>query len=225
MPKLIHYRLCPRSRSVRLALAELKQDIALEEEKPWEWREAFLAVNPSGELPVLVPENGIPVCGSYAISEYLAAATGQPRLFPGTAAESAEVRRLVDWFHGKLRLEVTEPLLDEKVYARFDTQGTRKPDPEALRAARTNLRYHVQYLDFLSHDRNWLAGTEMSFADLAAAAHVSSLDYVGEIAFEGAPSARQWYARMKSRPSMRAILAERAPGAPNPPPHYADPDF
>ncbi len=231
MQKLVHFRLCPFARSIRLALAELKVEVTLEEEKPWEWREAFLALNPSGELPVLCPEGSAPVCGAYAISEYLAdtqaapAGNTLPRLFPGPAERRAECRRLVDWFHGKWNREVTRPLLDEKIYSRYDPAGARKPDADLLRGARANLRYHLGYLDFLAHDRNWLAGAEMSFADLAAAAHVSCLDYVDELVWEERPMARQWYARMKSRPSMRTILSERVPGAPLPPAHYADPDF
>jgi glutathione S-transferase len=231
MTKLIHFRLCPLSRSIRFALAELKADATLEEERPWEWREAFLALNPSGEIPVLCPDGRAPVCGVYAISEYLAethSATSpspQMRLFPGSPEQRAECRRLVDWFHGKFHREVTKPLLEEKLYSRFDPSGARKPDAETLRGARANLRYHLGYLEFLSHDKNWLAGSEMSFGDLAAAAHISSLDYLGEAVWEERPMARQWYARMKSRPSMRAILAERVPGAPPPPAHYADPDF
>ncbi len=231
MTKLVHFRLCPLSRSIRLALSELKVDATLEEEKPWEWREAFLALNPSGELPVFCPDdNKAAICGSYAISEYLAdaqstSAPSQTKLFPGSAEQRAECRRVVDWFHGKFNREVTRPLLEEKIYSRFDPTGARKPDADALRAARNNLRYHLGYLEFLSHDRNWLAGSEMSFADLAAAAHISTLDYVAEADWDDKPMARQWYARMKSRPSMRPILAERVPGAPLPPAHYPDPDF
>jgi len=147
------------------------------------------------------------------------------RLFPGTPHQRAEIRRLVDWFHGKLDREVTRPLIEEKVYSRFDPTGARKPDADVLRSARTSLRYHLSYLEFLTHDRNWLAGNELSFADLCVAGHLSCLDYLDEIAWDEQPITRQWYARMKSRPSMRAILAERVPGAPPPPSQYADPDF
>jgi glutathione S-transferase len=231
MLKLIHFRLCPFSRSVRLALAELKIETQLEDERPWEWRAELLALNPSGELPVLCAEAAPPVCGAYAISEYLADEQSEApsnsgmRLFPGGSQERAEVRRLVDWFHGKLDREVTHPLIEEKVYSRFETTGTRKPDSGALRYARESLSYHLTYLEFLTHDHNWLAGPEPSFADLCATSHLSCLDYLDEIAWDERPGLRQWYARMKSRPSLRAMLAERVPGAPLPPAHYANLDF
>lgn len=228
MPKLVHFRLCPFSRSIRLALAEHKVEVTLEEERPWEWRQELLALNPAGELPVLCPDGQAPVCGAYAISEYLFETLPEghiPRLFPGTPEQRAECRRLVDWFHGKFNREVTQPLLEEKVYSRYDPKGDRKPDPDILRGARANLRYHLGYLDFLAHDRNWLAGPEMSFADFCAAAQISCIDYLDEPVWDERQMARQWYARLKSRPSMRAILAERVPGAPMPPAHYSDPDF
>ena len=106
MHKLTHFRLCPFSRAIRLALAELDIEVELVEERPWEWRPEFLALNPAGELPVLQIEAAPSLCGVYAISEYLA--EGPPAmpeatrpslpLFPGDRDQRAEIappRRLV----------------------------------------------------------------------------------------------------------------------------------
>lgn len=231
MQKLTHFRLCPHSRSVRIALAEIGVEVAVAEEQPWQWRPAFLALNPAGELPVLEIENGPALCGSYAISEYLAEShrplpkgSRTVSLLPGSAEDRAEVRRLVDWFHGKFDREVTRELLHEKVYARLRPGGDPSPDADILRAARANLRYHLEYIGFLSHQRRWLAGDELSFADIAAAAHLSSIDYLGEIPWEDHAAAKSWYARMKSRPSFRPLLADRLAGTP-PPLAYTDLDF
>lgn len=230
MHTLIHYRLCPASRAIRIVLAELAIEVELAEEKPWEWRQEFLALNPSGELPVLELDTGVLLCGAYAISEYLAEEFPQHPvdgrtvpLFPGTSEERAEVRRLVDWFHRKLNREVVRDLLHEKLFARIAGPG-RNPDMEVLRAVRANLRYHLRYISFLADHRRWLAGDEMSFADIAAAAHLSSVDYFGEVPWEEHPMAKAWYARIKSRRSFRPILAERIAGL-APPPHYEDLDF
>ncbi len=231
MHKLTHFRLCPFSRAVRIALAELGMEVELLEERPWEWRPEFLALNPAGELPVLQLEDGPTLCGVYAISEYLGESPGEPdeepmlALFPGARAERAEVRRLVDWFNGKLNREVTQEILNEKVYARMQPGGgSLTPDTDVLRAIRTNLRYHMSYIGHLAERRRWLAGDELSFADLAAAAHLSSVDYLGEVPWEEFEAAKVWYARMKSRRAFRSILADRVPGA-APPTHYANLDF
>lgn len=230
-PVLTHFRLCPHSRSIRLALHELTVDADLVEEKPWEWRPAFLALNPAGELPVLTLDQGTTLCGTYAISEYLAETAARPAddpaavsLFPGDASARGEVRRLVDWFHGKFYREVTRNLLGEKLYARMTPDGEHAPDVELLRAARANMRYHLSYVSFLANQRSWLAGETLSFADLAAGGQLSVIDYLGDIPWTDYPAAKLWYAKLKSRPSFRSILADRLAGTP-PPPSYADLDF
>lgn len=231
MTRLTHFRLCPLSRSIRLALAELGIEPVLAEERPWEQRPQFLALNPAGELPVLELDGGLVLCGTYAIAEYVADELRQhPRderaieLFPGDREERAEVRRMVDWFHRKFDREVSREMLFEKVYARLAGQSDHSPDPHMLRAVRSNLRYHLGYIGFLAHQRRWLAGESLSFADLAAAAHLSAIDYLDEIPWDEYPAAKSWYARLKSRPSFRPILAERIPGMP-PPLHYTNLDF
>lgn len=233
--KLTHFRLCPLSRSIRLAFAELGLEPMLVEERPWEMRSAFLAMNPAGELPILELPGSTLLCGAYSISEFLAEKSMASevderavRLFPGTVEDRAEVRRLIDWFHGKLNREVTQALLAEKVYGRYaggpaqQTHGA--PNVERLRALRANLRYHLGYISFLSDQRRWLAGDEMSFCDLAAAAHLSVIDYLGEVPWDDFSQAKSWYVRLKSRRSFQSLLADRMPGLP-PPLAYTDLDF
>jgi glutathione S-transferase len=231
MHKLTQFRLCPRSRSIRIALDEIGVAAELVDERPWEWRPSFLALNPAGELPVISLDGGPLLCGAYAISEYFAdllanlekEARPAP-LFHGKTEDRAEQRRLVDWFHGKLDREVTRELLYERVYGHLMPESRHTPDAQALRVIRANVRYHLGYVNHLAHERRWLAGDEMSFADMAAAGHLSAIDYLGEISWEDYPSAKSWYARMKSRPSFRALLADRVPGI-APAPVYADLDF
>lgn len=232
MFKLTHFRLCPHSRSIRLLLGELALEAELVEERPWEWRSQFLALNPAGSLPVLQRNPGaLVLCGAYAISEFLSEEL--PRhpvdgrsvpLFPGNIEDRAEVRRLVDWFHAKCHDEVTRDLAVEKIYPALEARGGRPPSVEVLRAVRANLRYHLSYVDYLADSRRWLAGDELSFADFAAAGHLSVVDYLGEVPWDEHPNAKSWYARIKSRRAFRPLLADRLPGLP-PPLAYTDLDF
>ena len=96
--------------------------------------------------------------------------------------------------------------------------------PTSRKPARANIRQHLRYLNWLAGTRNWLSGKTFTAADLAAAASVSILDYMGELTWAEAPQARDWYARVKSRPSFRPLLAERI-RALSPVSHYADLDF
>ena len=230
MPTLHHYPLSAGSRFVRLVLAEYGEAVSLVEIAPWERSEELLAMNPAGTLPVFVDDAGAIIAGAAVIAEYLfetrGARVGELVLMPGAPAERAETRRLVDWFLAKMDVEVTGYLLTEKVYKRRMTvaEGGGPPDAAAIRAARSNIRYHLRYIGYLAARRNWLAGRELSYADLAAAAELSTVDYLGEVPWEEDAMAKAWYARVKSRPSFRAILADMVRGMPAAT-HYADLDF
>ncbi|MCS6855761.1 MAG: glutathione S-transferase family protein [Elioraea sp.] len=222
MRVLYHFPLSPFSRKVRLALAEKRLPFELREEKVWERRPEFLALNPAGQVPVLVEEGGLVIPDSVVITEYLEETYREVPLLGATAAERVECRRLVAWFDGKFAREVTDKLLLEKVVKRLIGRGV--PDAGAIRAGYANLRTHLAYVAELAEQRRWLAGDALSLADFAAAAHLSVLDFAGEIDWSIAPAAKEWYARIKSRPSFRPLLADRVPGL-RPPDHYADLDF
>jgi glutathione S-transferase len=219
---LYHLPLSPFSRKVRLALAEKRIPFDLRVERVWERREEFLAMNPAGTVPVLQEDNGLVVADSYAICEYLDEAYHEVPLLGRTLAERAEVRRLVAWFDTKFNAEVTRNLLYEKQMKRLTGRGT--PDTAAIRAGHTNLRPHLDYLGWLAESRVWLAGASLTLADLCAAAHLSALDFVGDVDWSLSEAAKDWYARVKSRPGFRPLLADRVSGV-TPPAHYADLDF
>jgi glutathione S-transferase len=191
-------------------------------EKPWEWRDGFLALNPSGEVPVLVEEDGTTVAGGWPLLEYLEEAYPDTPLMAREIPQRAEVRRLVAWFTSKFEREVTDNLVGEKLLKRLSGQG--HPYAPAIRAGLSNIQVHLDYIAFLSERRSWLAGPAFSLADIAAAAELSCLDYAGDVPWDSNREAKDWYARIKSRPSFRALLADSIPGAP-PPKHYADLDF
>ena len=231
MIRLIHYPLSVPSRFVRLVLAECEVTPELEEERVWERREEFLLLNPAGTLPVLIEHEGAPIVGVWAVSEYLDETRGfalnERRLLPANADQRAEVRRLTEWFVYKFDEEVTAYLVEEKVTKRERAKaGIRggPPDSSLLRAARSNIRMHLHYIEHLIAAKNWLAGDRMSYADLAAAAALSVADYLGEVPWQNAPEAKDWYMRMKSRPAFRPLRAETVRGH-TPPEHYEKLDF
>jgi glutathione S-transferase len=229
MATLYHHPLCPHSRFVRLVLGEIGLDATLVEEKTWERRPEFLMLNPAGTTPVLTEAQIASVPGADIIAEWLdetrGAALGNRRLLPAGPEPRVEVRRLLAWFNGKFFEEVTSHLVNEKVYKRFMRNGDGgPPDAALIRAAKANLRYHLRYIGYLIRQRRWLAGEEMSYADLAAAAHLSSADFLGDVPWDEDETAKGWYARVKSRPAFRPLLVDRVAGI-TPPPSYADLDF
>ncbi len=222
MRLLYHLPIDPGSRKIRIMLWEKGLQVQLKSEKTWERREAFLRLSPSGEIPVLVEEDGTTLPGQQVITEYLDEVYATPPLIGETPLDRAEARRLSLWFDFKMAEEVTEPLVQEKIMKRFLRLGN--PDSAAIRAAHGNIGYHLDYIAWLSERRRWLAGDNFSIADISAAAQLSVVDYLGDVPWEDKPETKDWYARVKSRPSMRPLLADHIAGAP-PPPHYADLDF
>ena len=222
MRRLHHFPLQPFSRTLRIALREKGLDFELVEERPGERRDELLRLNPSGEVPVLVEADGAAYADCQAIAEYLDEVYPEPSLIGRGAAARAEVRRLAGWFDHKFNREVTARLLDEKIMKRLVRSG--QPDSNAIRVASANLHIHLEYIAWLADRRSWLAGDHFSLADAAAAAHISIVDYLGDMPWDTHPGAKDWYARVKSRPSFRPLLADHLPGAP-PPRHYADLDF
>ncbi|MBL6455833.1 glutathione S-transferase family protein [Belnapia sp. T6] len=219
---LYHIPLSPFCRKVRLALAEKRIPFDLRLERVWERRPEFEALNPAHTVPVLLEDNGFAIADSYAICEYLDEAYPDIPLLGRTLGERAEVRRLVAWFDDKFHNEVTRNLLYEKQMKRQLGRGN--PDAAAMRAGYQNMKHHLEYLGWLAESRAWLAGAQLSLADFAAAAHLSSLDYIGDVKWDLSEPARDWYARMKSRPCFRGLLTDRVSGV-TPPEHYADLDF
>jgi len=222
MRTLYHFWISPACRKVRLTLAEKGLNFDVEIEKPWERQQGFLALNPAGEVPVLVEENDVILADSQAICEYLEETYEDTPLLPKDRMERAETRRLISWFDRKFFFEVTDNLVEEKIMKRLTKSGM--PNTAAIRAGHHNIHYHLEYITYLVERRSWLAGEDFSLADIAAAAQLSSVDYLGDVPWDQHPTAKIWYARAKSRPSFRPILADNLPGMPAPS-HYADLDF
>ena len=222
---LHHFTLDPFSRQVRLALGEKRLPFAEVIERYWERPETLMALNPSGLPPVLVDGRDgekIVVCEVRAILGFLEETYPEVPLMPEDRADRAEARRLLLWFDRKFDFEVNGYLLHEKMEKRL--LGLGAPDLAILRRGREALRLHFDYLEDLLQTRDWLAGSRLSLADFAAAAHLSVIDYMGEAPWEGAPGVKSWYAKIKSRPCFRPLLADRQPGLP-PADHYDDLDF
>lgn len=222
MRTLYHVWLHPFSRKVRLVLAEKRLEFDLQIEKIWERRTAFLAMNPAGDVPVLVEPDGTTLSNSQVICEYLEEVYPETNLLGLDSVQRAETRRLISWFDVKFNREVTDNLVGEKLMKRFLKLG--EPHGPSIRAGHANIHYHLDYIGFLTEKRKWLAGEYFSLADIAAAAHLSSIDYIGDVPWEEHHAARDWYSRVKSRPAFKSLLEDRIPGF-TPVEHYENVDF
>ncbi len=220
---LHHYTLCPFSRKVRLLCAEKKLDLTLHDEDFWKNRPNFLSLNPLGQVPVLVDINGTVVCDSNAICEYIEEAYPQSPFLSEDCKARAEVRRLNAWIDLKFAQEVTLVILFERLLKRYYPQP-QTASPQAIRHAKEQISPHFEYMQNLLDRRNWLGGETLSLADFSLASHVSVIDYFGDINWNNFPLLKEWYAKIKSRPSFRLFLRETIPGR-KPETHYPNLDF
>lgn len=221
MNRLYHFPLSPFSRKVRLTLAEKKIEVELVEERYWEQGAEFLRRNPAGKIPVLKYGN-LTMSDSQAICEFIEETHPTPPLLPRDPEARYEVRRLVGWFDDKFNQEVTSKLLGERVFRKI--KGTGYPDSANVKAGARAIKFHLDYMAWLLEKRRWLAGDQMTLADFAAAAHLSCLDYISDVDWNRNEVVKDWYAKIKSRPAFRSILADQVPGF-LPSSHYADLDF
>ncbi|MBF9029403.1 glutathione S-transferase family protein [Rhodobacterales bacterium HKCCE3408] len=221
MTRLYHFALSPFCRKVRLVLAEKKIEVELVEERYWEPSAEFLRRNPAGQVPVLRVDGQI-LSDSQAICEYLEETVPEPALLPREPRARAEVRRLVGWFDDKFHHEVTANLVYERVNKKIMRGGY--PDGKNVKTGAARIKFHLDYMAWLLDHRRWLAGDRMTLADFAAAAHLSCLDYISDVDWNRSETVKDWYAKIKSRPAFRSILADTVPGFIQPP-HYANLDF
>ena len=221
MLRLYHFALSPFSRKVRLCLAEKKIEVELVEEKYWEQSAEFLRRSPAGLVPILRVE-GRNMTESMPICEYLEEVYPDPMLIPTGTEERYEVRRLVNWFDDKFYSEVSQKLLRERLIKKISGAGF--PDSKNVKEGAKRIKYHLDYMTWLLDRRRWLAGDVMTLADFAAASHLSCLDYISDVDWNRSAVVKDWYAKIKSRPAFRSILADQVPGFP-PLRHYNDLDF
>jgi glutathione S-transferase len=214
MRRLIHLLMSPACRLVRLALTEMRVPVALDAPS-----------DPLAHLPVLLELDGSALTGLWAIVDHLEALQPELSLFPEGPGERAEALRLLDYLMGAFNEEVSRRILYQKApQAHTGNPIRQSPDMGALRSGRASLREALQIMGSLADEHGFLASRDLSIADLALAAHLSALDYFGEVPWTEFQPLTEWYLRIKSRPAFRTLLGDRVPGQP-PVPQYADLDF
>ena len=221
MVLLIHHPLSPYCRKARIAMSEKKILFGLKEETLWNLSADVYKLNPAGDLPIFINDGQV-ISGHYPICEYLEEVVKENPLLSANPKERAEIRRLMSWFDEKFYREVYKNIVVEKVYKRF-SRGL-APDSKVLKSGLNNLAFHLEYIDWLAERRNYLGGDEFSLADVTAAAHLSVVDYLGDIPWDNFKNAKLWYSKIKSRPSFKEILKDTVKGI-LPAKNYTNLDF
>lgn len=91
--KLFYTPNSPYARKCRVVAIEkgLADKMEFIKSDPWENAPELLAVNPMAKVPALLTDNGMAVCDSPIICEYLDALTPEPKLLPSNTNERIQV--------------------------------------------------------------------------------------------------------------------------------------
>jgi glutathione S-transferase len=222
---LVHTRtLEPMSRAVRLALGEKRAVFHSKVASAFEADAALLAVASDGLTPVLVDDSwghGATISEAMAIFEYLEDILPTPPLLPGGPLERAAVRAMTARATRVLG-PIVEVIVTEK--AQKILAGGGSPDTGALRQASASANELLDQIGQAADREGWICGKKLSLADMVVAAHFSVLDFLDAVRWDVAPAGKNWYARLKQRPTFKTILADTLAGV-TPPAHYGDLDF
>ena len=222
MYTLYHHPSCPFCRCARIVLAEKEIDFNMEVLEPWKDQEDILHLNPAGNLPILMTPSEDVICGYRPICNYINEITMNP-LLPNEAMVRAEIRWVCDFFNENFYHAVTKPLLTARIYTRLCGITA---DANCLRTGHRNREIYLNMFEQMLHKDDYVGCHEFSFGDVAAGAHVSLLDYCGEMVWdtEKYPRIYEWYSAVKSRPSFQKLLTDRI-GTIIPSRTYANLDF
>ena len=213
MRRLVHLMLSPSCRLARLMVGEKR--VACDP----------VAAADRQIMPVFVDMDGTRAEGVWAILDHLETHFPDRPLAPADDAARRECLRWVDYAMGPFHEQVTQRIVYEKAAPKYTGAAfSRAPDMNVIRAGREELKLALKQIGAAAETNGNLACRDTTLGDLAVAAHLSALDYFGEVPWTDFPAAAEWYVRMKSRPSFRSILLDRVPGQP-PVSHYAELDF
>jgi glutathione S-transferase len=206
----------------RIYLKEKALEHELIMDFPWNRKNTFSKHHVFSDLPTLMDLDGAVLEGWYAIIEHLEQSYRASSLLGITQKEKAESRRIVILFNEMFFADVTKNIVFEKIIKKYVENSS--PDSSSIRRGIGEIKKYFGYITALTDCRNWLSGNDFSLADIAAAAQISCIDYVGAVEWNDYPDVKNWYVRIKSRPSFRDILQDRIPNV-TPPDHYQELDF
>jgi glutathione S-transferase len=162
----------------------------------------YLDINPAGQLPALVLDDGSVVTEVTAICEYLEETQPGPSMLGATPEARAQVRRWTRWAD----LNVCEPLGNG---FRFSEglpvfKDRMRCLPEAADGLKACAQDKLSWLDGQLSDRDYLAGSEFSLADIVLSAWMAFGEQVGQPVNRSLPHVGAWFDRCMARPSARA---------------------
>jgi glutathione S-transferase len=157
---------------------------------------SFRAMNPHGRVPVIA-DGELVVWESHAILRYLAARYDAGGFWRTDPSERARIDGWMDWSQTALQRD----FLMGVFWGLYRTPEAQRDWP-AIRESLARCADHFRLLDDVLADRPFLAGEELSLADIPAG---TSLYRYLELDIErpATPNVSAWYRRLQERPAYR----------------------
>lgn len=199
--------LSPAPRTVRMYLAEkgLKLPSRQIDVFSGENRQtAYLALNPAGQTPALLLDDGTCIAEAVAIMEYLEERHPAPSLIGTTPEERAQTRQ----WQRRVELNITENIHNAYHYAeglaRFE--GRIPVAPEAAAGLKQVAQNRIAWLDAMLDGHTFLAGERFTIADIWLYVWLDFADSVGQPFDRGLRNVPLWFSLIGARPSAAASL-------------------
>ncbi len=194
----------PNSRSIRVyaTLEELGLQYEVKQLKfPEDLRsDAYLKINPLARVPALA-DGDVTLFESGAIVQYLLARYGNGRLEPAT--ESAEFPVYLQWFHCA-EATFLPPVSDLIQHTMVLPEGERVPG--VIPWSQNRIYANLDVLETALGDREFLAGSTFSAADIMMAYTLHLVKLVQLFNAEDHPNIGSWLEKVESRPAWKVAV-------------------
>jgi glutathione S-transferase len=200
MIKLYDFKSSPNCQRVKVVLAEknltydtIPVDLRKKEQKTPE----YLKLNPYGKVPVLIDDSTV-LYESLIINEYLNEKYPDPPLLPKDPAGKAKARILIDYGMAHF----------DSAYQKLRVEVMKEPKEQSqpiIDGAKSDLKKLLQRFEDEIGDRPYLMG-DFSLVDADLIPRFTRLEGFGVLPDPALPRLGKYMERMKTRPSVKAIL-------------------
>ena len=196
-PKLYNTQRCPYARRTRIVLHEKGIDFETHEVDLANKSEEFLAVSPTGKVPVVVVD-GDSLYESNVVNQYLDEVTDKPKLMPEDPRRRA---------HARIWMAFADTDFFPAVFV-TSVGRERGYSEEQISEASERLKTVLGKLEERLKGRDFLAD-EFSLADIAHAGNfvrLRELGKRGEVSLDDHPNVAAWMDRIEDRESYAAAV-------------------
>lgn len=199
------------SASVEAALTLARAPFRMVETASWAQNDAFadlLAVNPLGQVPTLVLDDGSALSESAAILMHLGSAHPDARLFPDDASQRAQVLRGLVFIAANCYSAIS--IIDFPERWCENAEGDEAVQQRIRAGTRARLHRHWEMFADVFPARPWLSGANLGALDLLAAV-VSKWSGARQHLAQARPALHDTLLRIEGHPGVADVFSRHWP--------------